>query len=385
MTSSISNWFTDQKIAAFAACMACAGFIGPGIFGLSPPVYFGPYKTEFERESIAQDSKALSKKSADRSVGTFKSVIEKTPSRDKDLKMDVTDPDPNLNDPNEKEQLKTLDTEKYIVENSQLDNGTTGDMVKLAQPLKPRNPVRIPKEANTRGVELKQTVQAAPLLVAREFVKEIPTSHQSLSGSAQKASFFKIALPLILAGNEEIVQRRNSIERANQNGDRTGLEKWAHLYDIKIIDQDNNTLTSQLLKRADVIPVPIALAQAAFESGWGTSRFAIKGNALFGQWAWRDDAGLRPLTPTNERAVVRSFTTLFGSVRAYIHNLNTHPYYEGFRNARAALNNRPLEKKTKVLVKYLDRYAEIGPAYVTKLEELIRTNNFGQYALADFY
>ena len=117
----------------------------------------------------------------------------------------------------------------------------------------------------------------------------------------------------------------------------------------------------------------------------GTSRFAIKGNALFGQWAWRDDAGLRPLSPTNERAVVRSFGTLSGSVRAYIHNLNTHPYYEGFRNARAALHDGPEDNKTKVLVKHLDRYAEIGSAYVTKLENLIRTNKFGRYALAYLY
>ena len=65
-----------------------------------------------------------------------------------------------------------------------------------------------------------------------------------------------------------------------KNDDRATLEKWAYLYNIKITDQDNNTLTRQLLRRADVIPVPIALAQAAIESGWGTSRFAIKGNAL---------------------------------------------------------------------------------------------------------
>ena len=230
-----------------------------------------------------------------------------------------------------------------------------------------------------------QAVRVTPLMVPRTFVRQIPTSHQSLSGSAQKASFLEIALPLILAGNEEVMRRRDAIARSNQNDDRAKLEKWAYLYDIKITDQDNNTLTKQLLGRADVIPVPIALAQAAIESGWGTSRFAIKGNALFGQWAWRDDAGLRPLTPTNDRAVVRSFGTLSGSVRAYIHNLNTHPYYENFRNARAALHDRPKENKTKVLVKHLDRYAEIGAAYVIKLENLIRTNQFDRYALAYLY
>ena len=80
-----------------------------------------------------------------------------------------------------------------------------------------------------------QAVRVTPLMVPRTFVKQIPPSHQALSGSAQKESFLKIALPLILAGNEEVIRRREAIWRANQNDDRTNLEKWALLYDIKII------------------------------------------------------------------------------------------------------------------------------------------------------
>ena len=252
-------------------------------------------------------------------------------------------------------------------------------------PVKPEPHERSPKKLSVTSAALKlpnPAIKVEKMMVAREFVSHIPTSHLLLSGEAQKASFIETTLPLILAGNEEVERRRNAIKRANENGNRIALEKWANLYGIKIISQDNGQLTAQLLTRADIVPVPIALAQAAVESGWGTSRFALQGNALFGQWAWRDDAGLRPLNPSNERGVVRSFGTLLGSIRAYIHNLNTHSFYQGFRDERAILRHHPNADKTKVLVKFLDRYAEIGPVYVSKLETLIRTNNFGQFTLA---
>ena len=76
---------------------------------------------------------------------------------------------------------------------------------------------------------------------------------------------------------------------------------------------------------------------------------------------------------------------MLGSIRAYIHNLNTHSFYEGFRDTRAKLRNQPNVNKSKVLVKFLDRYAEIGPAYVSTLEVLIRTNDFDQFASAQLY
>jgi Bax protein len=381
--SSISNWFTNQKISMIAAGMACAGFIGPGLFDLSPPKYFVQQSSVVERGGTP-DSSAPSMMSFEPSTPVPKKIAELS----KIPEMLGTGLTPDLDGGAPKGQIDVPDLAEKMSEVTRSDDAVVGDMAQLSKPIKPVKPSKTFKGSKTEGVDTKPAVQAVrvtPLMVPSTFVGQIPPSHQSLSGSAQKASFLKIALPLILAGNDEVMRRRDAIGRSNQNNDRASLEKWAYLYDIKITDQDNDTLTRQLLRRADVIPVPIALAQAAIESGWGTSRFAIKGNALFGQWAWRDDAGLRPLTPTNDRAVVRSFGTLSGSVRAYIHNLNTHPYYENFRNARAALYDRPKEKKTKVLVKHLDRYAEIGPVYVTKLENLIRTNQFGRYALAYLY
>ena len=384
MILSISNWFTNQKIAMIAAGMACTGFIGPALFDLAPPKYFASQPIVVERAGVAPDSSVSPTEFLKPPPTVLKKMAEQPKSAETLGKELTVDPDSR----SAKGQTNLPDIAKKRNDITQSDDAVGRNMAQLSNPVKPVSPSKNSKGSKPLGLDPKTTAQdvrVTPLMVPRTFVRQIPTSHQSLSGSAQKASFLEIALPLILAGNEEVMRRRDAIARSNQNDDRAKLEKWAYLYDIKITDQDNNTLTKQLLGRADVIPVPIALAQAAIESGWGTSRFAIKGNALFGQWAWRDDAGLRPLSPTNDRAVVRSFGTLSGSVRAYIHNLNTHPYYEGFRNARAALHDGPEENKTKVLVKHLDRYAEIGSAYVTKLENLIRTNKFDRYALAYLY
>ena len=338
----ISNWITNQNITWFALGLILFGFIGPGLLGLSPPKYF-------------------------RSTGDTVAVAIEASEKPDALNM----------------QMKTAEgasegSPKASMQG--LDNSSNNTAA-----LMPVKTVKVPKKLGVKPNVLgfsNPTSMFESMTVTREFISRIPASHLSLSGTAQKVSFIKTTLPLILAGNEEIEHRRDAINRANKNHDRIALEKWANLYDLEITSQNNDQLTLRLLKRADIVPVPIALAQAAIESGWGTSRFALQGNALFGQWAWRDGAGLRPLKSSNDRAVVRSFGTLLGSIRAYIHNLNTHSFYQEFRDARAVLRNQPNLEKTKVMVKFLDRYAEIGPAYVSKLEVLIRTNDFGKFASA---
>ena len=148
------------------------------------------------------------------------------------------------------------------------------------------------------------------------FVKRIPADHLDLATPAQKENFIKMTLPLILAANEEIGMRRAAIKRAARANDRSALEKWAQLYGIDIGKKSTLEIRDNILLRADVIPVSLALAQAAVESGWGHFAFALQGNALFGQWAWKESAGIKPLQASNDRAVVRSFPNLFGSVPA---------------------------------------------------------------------
>ena len=222
----------------------------------------------------------------------------------------------------------------------------------------------------------------ASMIVARTFVKTIPEAHLNLPVKRQKEAFINMLLPLILAANDEIRQRRQAIMRAAENADRPSLAKWARLYRIKTRDMSLNRMESELLRRADIIPVSLALAQAAIESGWGTSRFALKGNALFGQWAWDQSAGLKPIEASNSRAVVRSFPNLFGSVRAYMHNLNTHSEYARFRDRRSLLSGRKRNDLGTQLSVFLDGYAEIGVEYVEKIQTIIRSNDLGQFEAA---
>ena len=361
MISSISNWLTNRRIVWIAAAIAFLGFTGPGLFGLSPPKFFHDNDTGTEQV-----------KSDDLPSGKHLAPFIAPNAAQLDAPPAVTA------------------TPKIMRDAADAKDGVMRNALEQApvRPLEKSPPAKAPKTLkgpNTGKVELESTKPVPalqPLLVPRDFFTHIPNSHLSLSGTAQKDSFLKIVLPLILASNEEISKRREAIRRAFKNGDWATLEKWAKLYKVDVTDQDKKAVMSRLLKRADTIPVALALAQAAVESGWGTSRFAIQGNALFGQWAWRDRAGIKPLDASNDRAVVRSFGSLLGSVRAYMHNLNTHSHYQKFRKARLVLRNRPKAGEAQMLVRYLDRYAEIGHAYVKKLEVLIRSNDFGRFAQA---
>ena len=131
--------------------------------------------------------------------------------------------------------------------------------------------------------------------------------------------------------------------------------------------------------RMDEIPVSLALAQAAKETGWGTSRFAQEGNALFGQWTWSGE-GLKPKeADENKGHKVMKFNVLQASVRAYQRNLNTHRSYKNFRLARAHLrdNNQPLD--SLILSQFLKNYAETGNQYVEVLQKIINQNNLKDF------
>ena len=224
--------------------------------------------------------------------------------------------------------------------------------------------------------------QTSVVIVPSKFARHIPAKHFEMTGDAQKQSFINMLLPLILVANDELRQRREAVQAAVQAHDRDKLDQWAVLYRVEVEKLDNTELAERLLRRVDTIPVALALAQAAVESGWGTSRFARQGNALFGQWAWTESAGMRPLAASNDRAVVRSFGSLLESVRAYMHNLNTHQNYKRFRDARYRLKPQTEAVKARRLAAYLDSYAEIGQAYVEKLLVIISSNNFDHYAEA---
>jgi Bax protein len=130
----------------------------------------------------------------------------------------------------------------------------------------------------------------------------------------------------------------------------------------------------------DVVPVSLALAQAAIESGWGTSRFARQGNAIFGQWTSQDGKGLVPSArPEGKTHKVRSFDRLSESVEAYLLNLNTHRAYRDFRTLRQQSRNSGERPKGEVLATGLEAYSEKGEEYVDLLRDMIRVNRLAAF------
>ena len=170
--------------------------------------------------------------------------------------------------------------------------------------------------------------------------------------------FIQIILPLVIKENNRIrIDRKRLFTILNKNSNSLIEKKWLKKkykqYGVKLHDLPN------LKIRMDEIPVSLAIAQAAKETGWGTSRFALKGNALFGQWTWSGE-GLRPKNADQGHDhKVMKFHSLKLSVRAYLRNLNTHSSYRGLRKARTLLRNKNEPLDSLVLSMHLDKYLSL--------------------------
>jgi Bax protein len=193
----------------------------------------------------------------------------------------------------------------------------------------------------------------------------------------RKELFIKIILPLILQENEKIEEDREKLfkllaKKSNTKEEKDWL-KWK-FKEYKIKNRD----ISELKIRMDIVPVSLAIAQAAIESGWGTSRFALEGNALYGQWTW-SDKGLKPLENVDGDHKVMHFKILTASIKAYKKNLNTHSGYIEFREARAKLRNLNERVTGLKLTQYLDKYSATGMEYTKKLELTIKKNSLSDF------
>ena len=216
-------------------------------------------------------------------------------------------------------------------------------------------------------------------LVPTHNQSKIPDDISNLSVQDRKQSFITLLLPLIISANDVISTRRKTLQSAIAKNDEATITKMAKLYGLADFQGDEAALHEALLSRVAPIPVSLALAQAAVESGWGQSRFAKEGNALFGQWAWRADQGIKPLNASNSRAVIRSFATIYDSIFAYIHNLNTHYAYQDLRDVRAEELAKDARVSGLKLARYLTAYAELGEKYVYTLQAMILQNRFDIY------
>ena len=189
----------------------------------------------------------------------------------------------------------------------------------------------------------------------------------------KKETFIKIVLPLIVAENEKILDDREKLKVLIEKKFTTDTEKqWLRQKLLEYKVKKSNL--DELLFRMDMIPVSIALAQAAKESGWGTSRFALEGNAIFGQWTW-DGQGIAPLKRDGDKNhKILKFPILRASVKAYTKNLNTHKSYVKFREKRENLRKKNKELIGLELTGTLDNYAQTGVEYTKILEQIIRQN-----------
>ena len=211
------------------------------------------------------------------------------------------------------------------------------------------------------------------------YLTKLPKDLKTLGNTNQKRELFiKIILPLILDENEKITDDRKKLFKIlSKNFNTAGERYWLkrRFKEYKIDDQD----LSKLKIRMDIIPVSIALAQAANESGWGTSRFAREGNALFGQWTWSKKGISTKNKDPNASHKVLQFQILKASVRAYKNNLNTHNAYKEFREERAKIREAEDKINGLLLTKYLKNYAGIGIKYVEILNAIISKNSLTDF------
>ena len=196
----------------------------------------------------------------------------------------------------------------------------------------------------------------------------------------KKETFIKIVLPLIVVENERILDDRKKLIILSEKKFTTDPEKqWIRqkLLEYKVKKGD----IKELLVRMDIIPVSIALAQAAKESGWGTSRFALEGNAIFGQWTWSGQ-GIAPLDrESNKSHKILKFPILRASVKAYKNNLNTHNSYSKFRSKRLSLREKNKKISGLELTETLNNYAQTGSEYTKILNQIIKQNRLTDFEL----
>ena len=225
---------------------------------------------------------------------------------------------------------------------------------------------------NLKDVRKNKLVKPISLTLLPEEIIKIENSKK------RKDLFIQIILPLVIKENNHIKIDRKKLFSILNKSKNTKVEKiWLNLkfQQYGVVNKDLSTLKI----RMDEVPISMTIAQAAKETGWGTSRFAQEGNALFGQWTWSGE-GIKPLSADNDTThKVMKFKVLQASIKAYQRNLNTHSSYKDFRSARAELRDEGKKLDSLVLSNYLDKYAETGKEYVKILQKIIKQNSLTDF------
>ncbi|MEX2468190.1 MAG: glucosaminidase domain-containing protein [Pseudohongiellaceae bacterium] len=222
------------------------------------------------------------------------------------------------------------------------------------------------------------TSDGPTLIVPRIVTNDLPDNWETgLDVASRKSIFIRLVAPLILIANEQINADRTYILDALASGHGADLhssERYRMI--VASYELPADTAPLKVLKRVDIIPPALAISQAILESGWGTSRFAAQGNALYGEWTWGD--GMEPMQRDTSLGDygVQSFSSLLRSALSYMLNLNTSRHYRDFRSARMEMRllNEPLDGCS--LATHLSAYAALdGKIYRKTLCDLMQQNN----------
>jgi uncharacterized FlgJ-related protein len=239
----------------------------------------------------------------------------------------------------------------------------------------------------------RQEQLTAPRIIITGIGDNWRSNAQKMPVPRKKEVFYRLMLPLIMHANSMVETRRGEIlamQTQLQAGESLTAVQWSALKDAAVLmrtrsreavdalapeSPDWPAIIEELLYKVDIIPAGLALGQAAYESGYGTSRFAAEGNALFGQWTY----GGQGLKPEQQRAElgdhrIASFEWPFDSVRGYYINLMSHPAYEDFRRLRAERRAAGQPLTSLDMADGLIRYSERGQEYVDTLKGIIRVN-----------
>ncbi len=226
--------------------------------------------------------------------------------------------------------------------------------------------------------------QDAPRIILVASSKHWKHRSKDVPVEVKKEIFYRTITPMVLYANELIFADRKKLEKINeklikgntlQTNDKSYLQSKAEEYGVEVTDGIKMILPI-LLERVDIIPPSLALGQTAYESGYGTSRFAVEGNALFGQWTY-SGKGMKPKEHRASKGnySVAAYKWPFDSVRSYMNNLNTHNAYQDLRDKRVELRRQGKDISGLALAETLDSYSEKGQEYVKTLKSIITAND----------
>jgi Bax protein len=283
--------------------------------------------------------------------------------------------------------VETEDTGTFAALSRDIEGGhgrfaAPGNAVRRQVQLKPINPrtsdelAGFFRDASYTLADVRQGEAVPPIRVER-----VPDDLVTKDGNIRKALFITALLPVILEVNQRVLAEREQLlylrgKLATSAGvtsiERFWLEQLANKYATPVDRLD------ELMRRVDVVPPSMAIAQSGVESGWGTSFAARSGNALFGQIQsagnhsvavpWQPGAGMpQPFANVGEAA------------ESYVLNLNTHGAYAAFRNERAAMRDHGENIDGYKLAGQLVRYSELGQQYVGFIRQVIRDDKLTDF------